>query len=64
MGDPPSWRLGVRLTTPHRKKISLLGNITRSLGPGQSHWINDLSERNEMQTFKKFSERILNIMNI
>jgi hypothetical protein len=24
MGGPPAWGLGVGLTTPHRKKISLL----------------------------------------
>jgi hypothetical protein len=37
--------LGVGLTAPHRKKISLLRKITRSLGPGRNLSINDLSER-------------------
>jgi hypothetical protein len=37
--------LGVGLTTPHRKKISLLRKFIRHLGPGQIPWINDLSER-------------------
>jgi hypothetical protein len=34
-GDPPAWGMGVGLTAPHRKKISLLRKITRSLGPGR-----------------------------
>jgi hypothetical protein len=35
----------VGLTTPRRKKISLLRKITRSLGPGQTPWINDLGKK-------------------
>jgi hypothetical protein len=38
-----SSNLGVGLTTPHRKKISLLRSITKGLGPGRIIWINDLS---------------------
>jgi hypothetical protein len=35
----------MRLTTPHRKKISLLQKITRSLRPGWILLINDLTAR-------------------
>jgi hypothetical protein len=31
-GVQPAWGLGVGLTTPHRKKISLLRNVTKDLG--------------------------------
>jgi hypothetical protein len=33
-GGPPAWGLSVGLTTPHRKKISLLRKRSQSLGPG------------------------------
>jgi hypothetical protein len=36
--------LGVGLTTPHLKKISLLRKIRRNFRPGRVHWINDLSD--------------------
>jgi hypothetical protein len=36
--------MGMVLTT-HHKKISLLQEITRSLGPGWIPWINDISKR-------------------
>jgi hypothetical protein len=44
-GGTPAQSLGVGLTAPRRKKISLLWQITRSLGPGRILWINDLGER-------------------
>jgi hypothetical protein len=44
-GGPPAWEMGVGLTTPHRRKISLLQKTTRSLGPGRIPWINDPRER-------------------
>jgi hypothetical protein len=34
--------LGVGLTTPHHKNISLLRKFSRSLGPERIPWINDL----------------------
>jgi hypothetical protein len=36
--QPPAWGLGAGLTTPHHKKISLLQNGTKGLGPG---WAQD-----------------------
>jgi hypothetical protein len=36
MGGPIAWGLGVGLTTPHCKKISLLQNVTQGRRPG---WI-------------------------
>jgi hypothetical protein len=39
------WGLGMGLTTPHCKIISLLQNVTKGLKPGQIIWINDLSYR-------------------
>jgi hypothetical protein len=40
---PPAWGLGVGLTNTHRKKVSLLRNITKGLGHGRIIWTNDLS---------------------
>jgi hypothetical protein len=31
---PPAWGLGEVLTTPHRKKITMLRNTIQSLGTG------------------------------
>jgi hypothetical protein len=31
MGGPPAWVLGVAITTPRRKKISILRNVTKIL---------------------------------
>jgi hypothetical protein len=42
MGGPPAWGLGVGLITPHRKKISLLRNVTTDLGNGRTLLINEL----------------------
>jgi hypothetical protein len=44
-GGPPAWGLGVGLTTPHRKKISLLQKFSRSLRPGRIPWINVFENR-------------------
>jgi hypothetical protein len=33
-GGPPACGLGVELTIPHHKKISLLQNVTKGLGLG------------------------------
>jgi hypothetical protein len=43
-GCPPAWGLGVGLTNPHHKKISILQTINMSLGLGLILWINDLSD--------------------
>jgi hypothetical protein len=35
--------LGVSLKTLHHRKISLLQNVTKVLKPGQTIWINDIT---------------------
>jgi len=37
-GGPPAWWLGEGLTTPRRKKKSLLRNVTQGLGIGGLLW--------------------------
>jgi hypothetical protein len=42
-GFSSSLGVGRGLKTVHRKKISLLRNVTKGIGPGRIIWINDLS---------------------